>query len=48
MVKQHLAALRTLFDWLITGHAIDMNPARTMRSPKGMRSLAGAKRSALE
>jgi site-specific recombinase XerD len=24
-VKQHLAALRMLFDWLVTGHVIDTN-----------------------
>jgi integrase/recombinase XerD len=24
-VKQHLAALRMLFDWLVTGHVIDVN-----------------------
>src|SRR5271154_4794206 len=26
-VKQHLAALRMLFDWLVTGPGIEMNPA---------------------
>jgi integrase/recombinase XerD len=25
-VKQHLAALRMLFDWLVIGHVIDVNP----------------------
>ena len=25
-VKQHLAAIRMLFDWLVTGHVIDTNP----------------------
>ena len=33
-VKQHLAALRMLFDWLVTGHIIDMNPAHAVRGPK--------------
>ena len=33
-VKQHLAALRMLLDWLVTGHVIDVNPARAVRSPK--------------
>jgi site-specific recombinase XerD len=33
-VKQHLAALRMLFDWLVTGHVIDMNPAHAVRGPK--------------
>src|ERR1700684_3640544 len=26
-VKQHLAALRMLFDWLVTGHVLDGHPA---------------------
>jgi site-specific recombinase XerC len=26
-VKQHLAALRMLFDWLVTGHVMETNPA---------------------
>lgn len=26
-VKQHLAALRTLSDWLVTGHILDVNRA---------------------
>jgi site-specific recombinase XerD len=33
-VKQHLAALRMLFDWLVTGHVIETNPARAVRGPK--------------
>jgi site-specific recombinase XerD len=33
-VKQHLAALRMLFDWLVTGHVIDSNPAHAVRGPK--------------
>jgi site-specific recombinase XerD len=33
-VKQHLAALRMLFDWLVTGHIIDVNPAHAVRGPK--------------
>jgi integrase/recombinase XerD len=32
-VKQHLAALRMLFDWLVTGHVIDVNPAHAVRGP---------------
>ena len=28
-VKQHLAALRMLFDWLVVGHIMDVNPARS-------------------
>jgi site-specific recombinase XerD len=33
-VKQNLAALRTLFDWLVTGHVLDANPAHAVRGPK--------------
>jgi site-specific recombinase XerD len=33
-VKQHLAGLRMLFDWLVTGHVIDTNPAHAVRGPK--------------
>jgi site-specific recombinase XerC len=33
-VKQHLAALQMLFDWLVTGHVIDVNPAHAVRGPK--------------
>lgn len=33
-VKQHLAALRMLFDWLVTGHIIDVSPAHAVRGPK--------------
>jgi site-specific recombinase XerD len=33
-VKQHLTAIRMLFDWLVTGHVIDVNPAHAVRGPK--------------
>src|ERR1700733_13787816 len=33
-VKQHLAALRVLFDWLVIGHVLDVNPAHAVRGPK--------------
>jgi site-specific recombinase XerD len=33
-VKQQLAAVRMLFDWLITGQIVPMNPAATVRGPK--------------
>jgi site-specific recombinase XerC len=33
-VKQHLAAIRMLFDWLVTGHVIETNPAHSVRAPK--------------
>ena len=32
-VKQHLAALRMLFDWLVVGHVLDINPAHAVRGP---------------
>ena len=32
-VKQHLAALRMLFDWLVIGHVIDVNLAHGVRGP---------------
>jgi site-specific recombinase XerD len=33
-VKQHLAAIRMLFDWLLTGQVVAMNPATSVRGPK--------------
>ena len=33
-VKQHLAALRMLFDYLVTGQVPPMNPAYAVRGPK--------------
>lgn len=33
-VKQHLAAIRGLFDYLVTGHFVDFNPAASVRGPK--------------
>ncbi len=33
-VKQHLAAVRMLLDWLVVGHVIDVNPAHAVRGPK--------------
>ena len=33
-VKQHLAAIRMLFDWLVTGHSMENNPAHAVRGPK--------------
>lgn len=32
-VKQHLAAIRVLFDWLVTGQIIPTNPAASVRGP---------------
>jgi integrase/recombinase XerD len=33
-VKQHLAAIRMLFDWLVVGNAVPVNPALSVRGPK--------------
>jgi len=33
-VKQHLAAIRMLFDWLVTGEVVATNPAHAVRGPK--------------
>ena len=33
-VKQHLAALRMLFDWLVVGQVLPFNPAASVRGPK--------------
>jgi site-specific recombinase XerD len=33
-IKQHLAAIRMLFDWLVTGHIVAHNPATSVRGPK--------------
>ena len=33
-VKQHLAALRMLFDWLVAGQVLPFNPASSVRGPR--------------
>ncbi len=33
-VKQHLATIRMLFDWLVTGQVVAANPAHAVRGPK--------------
>jgi site-specific recombinase XerD len=33
-VKQHIAAIRMLFDWLVTGQVMPMNPASSVCRPK--------------
>ena len=33
-VKLHLAAIRMLFDWLVVGHILAVNPASPVRGPK--------------
>ena len=32
-IKQHLAAIRGLFDWLVLGQVVSWNPAATVRGP---------------
>ena len=32
-IKQHLAAIRRLFDWLVLGQVVAWNPAATVRGP---------------
>lgn len=33
-VKQHLAAINMLFDWLVTGQILPVNPAASVKSPR--------------
>jgi site-specific recombinase XerC len=33
-VKQRLAALRMLFDWMVVGQVLPTNPVRAVRGPK--------------
>ncbi len=33
-VKQHLAAIRQLFDWLVVGQVVPVNPAAPVRGPR--------------
>lgn len=33
-IKQHLAAIRMLFDWLVVGQIMPVNPAHAVRGPK--------------
>jgi len=33
-VKQHLAAIKHWFDWLVTGHVLEVNPAHAVRGPR--------------
>jgi len=33
-IKQHLAAIKMLFDWLVTGQLVEANPAASVRAPK--------------
>ena len=49
-VKQHLAVLRVLFDWLVTDTLWKVNPAHAVHGPKYVvkkgKTLAGAPDSA--
>jgi site-specific recombinase XerC len=45
-VKQWLAAIRHLFDWLVTGQVVSVNPAASVRGPRHVvtsRANAGAR-----
>jgi len=33
-VKQHLSAIRMLFDYLVTGHIVPFNPAQAVQAPR--------------
>ena len=33
-VKQHLAAIRMLFDWFVVGQVLPVNPASAVRGPR--------------
>jgi integrase/recombinase XerD len=33
-VKHHLACIRMLFDWLVTGQVVPVNPAHSVRGPR--------------
>jgi len=39
-VKQHLAAIRMCFDWLVTGGILTVNPAHAVRGPNTSSSAA--------
>ena len=45
-VKRRLAALRHLFDWLVTGHVMLTNPAGSVRGPQHI--VKGGKTPVLE
>ena len=46
-VKQRLAALRHLFDWLVNGQVVPVNPAHTVRGPRHVVTSGQAARHAL-
>jgi site-specific recombinase XerD len=39
-IKQHLAAIRMLFDWLVVGQVLALNPAHAVRGRPGRRSMS--------
>ena len=39
-VKQHLAAVRMLFDWLVVGQVLAINPAHAVRGQSTSSSVA--------
>jgi integrase/recombinase XerD len=41
-VKQDLAAIRMLFDWLVTGQVVATNPAHSVRGPKHVVQASGS------
>ena len=41
-IKQHLAAIRRLFDWLVIGQVVPTNPAASVRA--GRRTSSGRAR----
>ena len=43
-VKQQLAAVRMLFDWLITGQVVPTNPAAAVRGPEACRARPARRR----
>jgi hypothetical protein len=42
-VKQHIACIRMLFDWLVTGRVMPVNPAHSVRG-LGIRSARASRR----
>lgn len=41
-IKQHLAAIKMLFDWLVTGQVVETNPAASVRAPHRHRHILAA------
>src|SRR3546814_18105174 len=47
-VKQQLAGVRRLFDWLVTGQAVPVNPAASVRGPAHSRRRPEGRRGGKE